>query len=1188
MLFMNLFYRILLPVLFLGVFSDKSMGQDLKINEVMSSNTFVLYDEDGDTPDWLEIINTGNTTINLSDYYLSDAPDELMKWQMPDINLAPNQPLLIYASGKDRVQTPLYWNTIIDLGDNWKYLVPTSEPSPSWKTFAFQETGWSEGPSGFGYGDNDDNTTVPSGTISVFVRKKFSVGDLESLKGIFLHMDYDDAFVAYINGTEVYRAGMGAAGSTVAFNSTAVFGHEANIYTGGKPPGFDISEFVYLLNENENVLAVQVHNYNNTSSDLSLVPIMSLGYSTQPDYETKVSEYLEMPELFPHSNFKLSSSGETLYLTQSSGIVTDSVAYGIIPSNYSYGRDLNSIENWGYFTEPTPGKLNETPIATEIVKTEVQFSIPEMFVSLDAPLQLSGAADDELIYFTTDGAEPTLESRKYQGGILITGNMVIRARIFKDGALPGRISTRTYLIDEKPTLPVVSISTDPVNLWDNETGIYVLGDDYENRNPYFGANFWEDWEKPASVEMASNQGDLLFAQNCGIKIFGAWSRAHPQKSLAVFFRSEYGDPVLDGISLFKSKPHITSFKSFVLRNSGNDYGYTRFRDGMMTDLVKNMNTDIGAFEPVILYLNGEYWGEINLREKINEDYIENNHGVDADEIDILESNAAVVEGSNQEYYELTDFINTNNLAVEENYKFVAEQIDIENFIDYQLSEIYFNNRDWPGNNIKYWKAQAEGGKWRWILYDTDFGFGIYGNEDYKLNTVEFALESNGPGWPNPPWSTLLLRKLMTNQSFRNKFVNRFADMLNTTFVGNHVVSKIDSIANIIEPEIERHYARWNTPSYGGWSNAVRVMRTFAQSRVSYQRNHINDELVHSAIRDVKVSNVPAEAGKIKLNTIEVTGENWNGSYFGTIPITLTARAFRGHKFDRWEVNGVTMFDETITLDLKSTTTINAIYFEEVDDGNSIVINEINYNSMDEPGAGDWIELYNWGRVDLDISGWIFKDDDDSHQFVLPENTILKSDGYLVICRDSVSFLANHPEVHNQIGNFDFGLGSAGDAVRLFDTTGELVDSVLFGSDLPWPVEPNGAGPTLELREYQLENTNAESWKSSLVAGGTPGMVNSITTGNNYLTDGNSESHLEIYPNPFHTQTIISLKNNGFEPTRISIYSMDGRLILNKQTEENEFVWRGENQAGQKVQPGMYICRVQSGNRLFTEKVVFGR
>lgn len=1184
---MNYFYRLLFAVVAVFVIFLKSNAQVLKINEIMSSNTRVVYDEDGDTPDWLEIVNNSNAEINLSDYFLSENPDNLLKWQMPEINLAPNQYLLIYASGKDRPVAPLHWYSLIDIGQNWKYFVPSTEPSSTWKFFTFPETGWLTGPSGIGFGDNDDNTVIASGKMSVFMRKKFTITDLQNLKSMWLHMDYDDGFIAYINGTEICRANMGQAGSAVSYN-TAASSHEANIFNGGSPDGFDISNYINLLNENENVLAIQVHNTNSTSTDLSAIPILSVGYATQEDINAPVSQYVDVHNLNPHTNFKLSSSGETLSITFKDGTVTDSISYGIIPGNFSFGRDLNNPENWGYFAQPTPGTRNNTEIASDFVSGEVRFSINDMFLSSSQYLSLSGAAVGEEIRYTENGEEPTITSSKYQFGIQIDKNKVIRARIFKPGAIPGKIASRTYLFDKKPTLPVISITTNYENLWDNETGIYVLGDSYENQNPYFGANFWEDWEKPASIEMIGADGERVFNLNCGIKIFGAWSRANPQKSLAVFFSNEYGDPVLKDIALFKSKPEITSFKSFVLRNSGNDYSYTRFRDGFMTDLVKDMNTDIQAFEPVILYLNGEYWGELNLREKVNEDYLESNHGFDADKINMLEGESNIIEGSNVEYLELLDFLNNNSLMNEANYNFVANEIDIDNFIDYQLSQIYFNNRDWPGNNIKFWSPQTEDGKWRWILYDTDFGFGIYGDTDYMLNTVQFALETNGPDWPNPPWSTFVLRRLVQNTVFKRKFINRFADMLNTTFVSENVIAKIDSIAAIIQPEIQRNYVKWNTPGPQWWETSVQNMRNFAQYRPQYVRNHINQQFVNAGIFDLNLSVVPAVAGNIKLNSIEVGGDLWQGKYFQNVPVSLTANPRNGYVFNHWEVNGVTVLEESIELNLTKKTTVKAVYDEVPNDGNSIVINEINYKSADENDAGDWVEIYNWGRIDLNISGWIFKDNDDSHQFVIPQNTIIKSKEYLVLCGKQSDFSTIHPNILNTVGNFDFGLGSSGDAVRLFDNTGQLVDSVTFGSELPWPVEPNGNGPTLELSSYRNDNTQAGSWKASLGNTGTPGIVNSITTGVEWLANNGQHKQLKIYPNPFNTETRLKIENNGIEQASIQIYSMDGRLVKTDKTTDNEYIWRGENQNGQKLQPGIYICKVQSGNSIFTEKVIFVR
>jgi hypothetical protein len=178
-------------------------------------------------------------------------------------------------------------------------------------------------------------------------------------------------------------------------------------------------------------------------------------------------------------------------------------------------------------------------------------------------------------------------------------------------------------------------------------------------------------------------------------------------------------------------------------------------------------------------------------------------------------------------------------------------------------------------------------------------------------------------------------------------------------------------------------------------------------------------------------------------------------------------------------------------------------------------------------------------------------------------------------------------ITNFTGNMDFGLASAGDKVRLFTGTGEPVDSVVYKSEVPWPVEPNGNGPTLELRHFSHDGAVAESWKSSTEFLGTPGRENSVTTGLNWNVSSYSEKKMQIYPNPFTTETRIKLENGGLEPMKIQIFSIDGRLVRDEVNEGNEFVWRGDNHSGQKQRPGIYICKVQSDNEIFTGKIIIG-
>ena len=1182
-LYMISLNRIIFPLFIILSFTVYSTAQELKINELMSSNRNVVYDEDGDSPDWLEIINTGSSGIYMGDYYLSDDVSIPLMWQLPDMELQAGETMLIFASGKDRWQTNLSRYTFIDKGDTWNYILPETEPSGNWKTVGFDDSSWDSGASGIGYSDGDDATIIPA-TLSVFMRKSVVIPNVDAVEEMWLHIDFDDAFVAYLNGTEIARQGIGQPGEAVPFDKKADVGHEAMIFNGEAPEQFDISGFNNLLVEGENVLAVQVHNWDITSSDLTAIPFLTLGYSHPIESDKTLSEYIQLPSQNSHTNFKLSASGETLFLCHSNEGIVDSVSFGTIPVESSFGRDRYDLSKWGYFMVPTPGIPNETPITYEIVENRVSFSIDEMFISGYKELVLSGAETNEEIRYTTNGEEPNLNSPVYKNPITINKNMVVRARIFKPGAVPGYSSTRTYLTDSRPTLPVVAVSTDPDNLWDNENGIYVLGDSYEPDVPYFGANFWEEWEKPAGIEMTGTQGERIFSLNCGIKIFGGWSRANEQKSLSVFFRNEYGDPELKNVQLFDSKP-INDFKSFVLRNGGNDCELGKIRDGMMTSLVREMDIDLQAYQPTIMYLNGEYWGIINLREKVNEDFIESNHDVDADEIDLLEGNASVVEGRNEDYLALISFIKNNNISEDAVYERVAQKMDINNFIDYQLSQIYFNNRDWPGNNIKYWRQQNDDGKWRWILYDTDFGFGIYNNKDYELNTLEFATATDGQSWPNPPWSTFLFRTLLENTTFRNRFVNRFADALNTTFKPDRVIRHIDSLAADIRPEIPRHNEKWETLWPTSWEQNVTNMRNFARYRVSFTREHIIQQFSLPAHHYVQVDFSSFGSGMVHLNSIDITESGWNGRYFQAVPIRLTAQAYAGYQFQRWEVNGAPLYDETIEIDVKQSTNIRAVFEDNGDDGNSVVFNEINYNSADEHDAGDWVEIYNWGRFDLDISEWVFKDSDDEHEFVIPENTILASKSFLVFCADINKFNQVHPSVTNYIGEFDFGLKSEGDRVRLYDELEQLVDQVAFADAYPWAEEPDGNGPTLELKHYGLENALAENWKASVTDLGTPGKVNSVADGSDWDSDTVSKRRLSVYPNPFREKIHFQLDSYDYESMDLQVFTIDGQAVYNESTYSNRITWKGQSITGQKLKPGIYICKVRLGDQIFTSKVI---
>ena len=284
--------RYLFPVLLLLFLNHTILSQQIRINELVSSNNTTFSDEDGDTPDWLELYNAGPAAVNLGGYGMSDDAALPYQWIFPNHVLDSGQFLLIAASGKDRRDIPLFWETRISQNDTFRYLVPDADPG-LWITPGFDDSAWSTGRSGFGYGDDDDSTLVPYGTLSVFMRRNFEVRDLSLVQKIMLHVDFDDAFVAYLNGHEIARSNIGTRGVMPAWNEPADnYNHEAVLPQSGIPDVFPCDSALKYLAEGTNVLAIEVHNSGETSSDLSCTPFLSLGYTKLPDDSRGVAPFL--------------------------------------------------------------------------------------------------------------------------------------------------------------------------------------------------------------------------------------------------------------------------------------------------------------------------------------------------------------------------------------------------------------------------------------------------------------------------------------------------------------------------------------------------------------------------------------------------------------------------------------------------------------------------------------------------------------------------------------------------------------------------------------------------------------------------------------------------------------------------------------------------------------------------------
>ncbi|MBN1340487.1 MAG: CotH kinase family protein [Bacteroidales bacterium] len=572
---------------------------------------------------------------------------------------------------------------------------------------------------------------------------------------------------------------------------------------------------------------------------------------------------------FLHTNFRLDSEGEPLFLCDNQGNVQDSLIFGPVPDDISFGRKPDGSGFFFFFDFPTPGTTND-------LSNTLHFSHNRGFYTQPFVLTVSSDNQQDSIYFTIDGSEPQVSSFLYKDSQEISYRYnepnvfseiptnpdtftvnefrwappagpvekatVLRFRSFRNSIPTSQIYTHTYFVDSliagRFSWPVISLVADASCFFDFDTGIYVPGVNWNPEDPHWTGNYYktgDEWERDVHIEYFTPEGETGFYQDAGVRIHGKRVRRRPQKTLRLYARKEYGKEDFN-YPLFPQR-NQDKYKRFLLSTTLGSQSATIIEDVMVHDMVRSTGMEIMEYRPAVLFLNGEYWGIHTLREYQDENYLSGLYNIHKDSIDLLSNSHDVVYGSNEEYLELAAFIENHNLADPSNFNYVAGKMDIEDFIDYQITEIFFKNVDWPGSNIKFWKPDMPDSRWRWILYDLDSGFG-----EYFYNMMEHATLEDGPGYPNPPWSTLFLRKLLDNEGFREQFINRFAFLLNTTLQSDSLSERINFFVDLYSPEINRHIERWNYPeSKNQWLNSVSfVMTGFVNGRPCVMREHIID------------------------------------------------------------------------------------------------------------------------------------------------------------------------------------------------------------------------------------------------------------------------------------------------------------------------------------------------------------
>jgi hypothetical protein len=598
-----------------------------------------------------------------------------------------------------------------------------------------------------------------------------------------------------------------------------------------------------------------------------------------------------------HTNFSLDSEGEAVVLSNGSGLLLDKIAYPKQLTNISYGRVTNGTGTWAYLSVPTSGGANNSTSASQQL-TRPDFSVPGGRYSATVQVSLSHNNPAAEIHYTTDGSEPTLNAAKFSVAIPVSETQTLKAKAFLNGFLPGETETQTYFINEHAfSLPVVSISTRPDYLYNNTIGIYVEGTNgvpgYCNGN---AVNWSQDWDRHAVFEYYDANGTRLFNQSVDIRIGGNCSRNQPQKSLAIKARDKYGSNIMN-FKFFDNKS-VNQFGGLMLRNSGNDFNVTMFRDAFMQALpVGQMDVDYMEYQPAILYLNGQYMGIQNIREKIDADFMESNYNVDKDDLDLIETwDDNALEGSASGYMNYKAALAGMNRSTPEAYAHIDQHIDIQEYINYFVAEIYFANTDWPGNNMKFWRDASVNGKFRWILWDTDFGFYLVGDPLHP--TLSFATATDGPGWPNPPWSTEHFRMVLENPIFRARFIQTMNTALNTTFHPDRVIGIINQFQSRIAAEMPYHKQRW-WGDMNNWNYEVQRLRDFATARNTYMRQHMAEFFGLNGTVNLSTE-VKQGEGTFRMNEVTAEG-NTSQSYFKNLPVRIEPVPAPGYAFKEWRI-----------------------------------------------------------------------------------------------------------------------------------------------------------------------------------------------------------------------------------------------------------------------------------------------
>ena len=860
-------------------------GSPVVFTEVDPVNT-TFNDHEGGDAGWVEFFNPSDAPVNLAGLYLTDDLSQPKKWAFGNVPVPAQGFMVLFLSGKDLPDyAPPHDSTSLIGPGCWTWTDAQNEPVagesratnlPGKSKVCFAEDGGRAFGSRMQYGVNEELGWT---SISVFVgtgsSSKDDVVDISSANEILL--------TGYVTAGRKLALRLAQPDVEDWLGWEAVIegtGDSNTTYVIPLPQGTKLPDL-------ENIYGTRFSPESNETKEVAM----------------KVTSYIARNRGHePHANFKLHHKGGSLYMMNEDGAIVDSIAYPAMPvgKTWSFGLSPAGTATYG-FADPSPyGGAFSSVVYSERSPAVTDKLPPSGFYKEQFAVAFDNA---EHVRCAKGGALPDENTPEAQT-VNVSTTTVLRCASFVPGMYPGDVETRTYVFEDQPTIASVFITANPLSLFDPDTGLYMDGPDAQEKEPHYGANYWSDRELPAFVELVEPGSNVpAFAKAAGFQIFGNYSRAREKKSVAFVFREKYGDKRLE-YPLFPAFPQLTKFKSFILR-TGN-FGMDYIHDDLASSLSEGLGVDYQRSRPAIVYYNGEYYGIQNIRERSNRYYFETHYGYDPDNIDLLKADNSASSGESSDYTELLDWMESHSLDDDENYKYVASKIDIDNFINYQQTEIYANNRDWPSNNLKKWRVRNPATQWKWFLYDMDFGFGNTMSE-YTNNIFEFAAAEDGPDWPNGPKSTFLFRKLLENKTFTNKFVNRMSALLSMNFEKSRVLARIDKMMDEISAEVERDQERWGHSA--SWMESVLDdMKEFAENREAELLAEMQEFFGLGEF--VPVTLAATGNGRVLVDGLPLDTPTMKITFFKGTPVTVSAEGVSGGIFTGWS-DGVTDATRTI-------------------------------------------------------------------------------------------------------------------------------------------------------------------------------------------------------------------------------------------------------------------------------------